>query len=178
MTTKVEHGSAPRSISFQQPVARMILWWIERLKGIYLRQHRLSDFTRLNDFLNAFNHWIEMAVVSAAELYLIGATSGDHAIAFAHIHRHRLFAQHMFPCFGGGNGLGHMQIDGCGDVNSIDLLIKQQILPGAVPFRRPKFSGERFNERAALATDGYKIAVRRIAQRRRNSLARYVATTD
>ena len=117
-------------------MALMRRWRIERLKGIYLGQHRLSDFTRLNDFLDASNHRIKMAIVSNAELYLVSATRSDHAIAFGHVHGHGLFAQDVPPCFGRGGRLLGVQVHRRGDVHRIDAGLADQVLPARVRPRR------------------------------------------
>ena len=123
MATEVEHWPASGSIFLKQPVSRIVNLRIERLEGIYLGQHREPDFTRLNYLLCAFDHWIEMAVVRDPKLHLVQPTSRDHAIAFTRIHRHWLFAQHMFSRFRSGDRLPGMQMDRGGDVNGDDFLI-------------------------------------------------------
>ena len=104
---------------------RVSRFWIERFEGVYLSQHRNPDFTQLNYFLNAFDHRIKTAVVGDPKFHFTHSAGGDNAIAFTHIHRHRLFAQHMLPCFRGGNRLISMQMNRRGDVNRVDFLITQ-----------------------------------------------------
>ena len=77
----------------------MIRFWLKPFEGIDLSQHWDADLTRLDYFLNALNYRIEMAVVSDAKLYIVCATSRDHAIAFADVQSHGLLAHHMLPCF-------------------------------------------------------------------------------
>ena len=123
MTAKVEHRPAAGELFPQQPRARMISRGIELLERIDLRQHGGAYFPGFDNCLNAFDDRIKMAVVSNAEFHFVAATSFNHLIALADIHRHRLFAEHVLPCFGGRDGLRSMQVNRCGDVDRVDLFI-------------------------------------------------------
>lgn len=64
-----------------------------------------------------------MTVIGNAQLHIVGAAGGDHAITFFDIHRHWFFAQHMLARFSRRNGLRCVKINWCGNVNGINLRI-------------------------------------------------------
>src|SRR6202140_6003092 len=97
MTAKVEHWPAAGDVLLQQPRARIIGGRIEPFKRIDLRQHRYADFTGFDNALNAFDHGIEVSVVSHAELHPIVASGSNHPIALLHRDCHWLFTKHMLP---------------------------------------------------------------------------------
>src|ERR1043165_6961633 len=64
------------------------------------------------------------------------------------------------------------------DVDGIDLVIYQQVLPLRTPSPCPEFTCERFRQFSLRPADCDQFAQRRIAQSRSDALARDVATTD
>ena len=49
---------------------------------------------------------------SDAEPHAVRRAGRDHPVALGHVHRHRLFAEHVLAALGGGDGLLRVQADG------------------------------------------------------------------
>src|SRR6185369_17083209 len=116
--------------------------------------------------------------VSNTELYIISPARIDHPIAFSHVERHRLLTQHVFASFCGSNYLFGVQMNRSGNVDSIDFIVHQQIVPVCTPPPRTEFLRERFRELGLRSANRDQLAQRRIAQRRRYTPSRDVATSD
>src|SRR5215472_8513811 len=108
MAAEIKHRPSAGSLLPQKPGARVLGAGVERLECVHLREDWRTDFSGLDDVPGAFNDWIKMAVIGDAEFHPVGLCRSNHSIAFGRIHRHWLFAQHMFPGFGRGNRLRSM----------------------------------------------------------------------
>jgi len=178
MTTKVHHRSSARDRRLQQPRPRMIRWRIEILEGIQLGEHRRADFTGGDDLFDPVHRWMEAAVVGNAERHAMRPARRDHAIAFGAGHRHRLFAQHVLAGLGGGDGLGGVQVHRGRDVDTLHVVIRNEILPPRVPAPRSNLRRECWRELAACTADGDDLAAGRVEQRRRDPPADDVARAN
>src|SRR6185369_10864788 len=64
------------------------------------------------------------------------------------------------------------------DVNRIDLVIHQKVVPVRRPPPRAKLTRERVSEFGSCSADCYQLAERRVTQSRSYALSRDVATTN
>ena len=119
-----------------------------------------------------------MPIVRNAQLNVVGTTGSDHSIALGDVECHRLFTQDMFASFGGGDCLFSVQVNWSGDVEGVDLLVHQQLLPLRIPALRAEFTRKRLCEMNPCPADRDQFAQWRIAQCRSDALARDVAATD
>jgi hypothetical protein len=53
----------------------------------------------------------------------------DHAITLSCIERHRLLTQNMFASLSSRNRLFRVQMYGSGNVDGVDFIVRQQIVP-------------------------------------------------
>src|SRR2546422_11366107 len=116
MASKVEHGAAASFGFLDKPVARVSGLGIEPLEGIDLDYHGPADLAGSNDFLDAVDGRIKMAVIRHTEFNVMVSTGGIHPVALFDIQGHWFFAENMFAGFCGRDGLGDVDINRRRDV--------------------------------------------------------------
>src|SRR5258708_2883650 len=178
VAAEIKHWSAAGEVLFQQPRTRVASLRIELFERIDLQKHGSADFAGFDNGLDAFYYGIKVPVVRNPEFDPVAATRCDHLIAFAHIHGHRLFAEHVLSCFRGRDGLLSMQVNRGGDVNRVDLFIEQKLLPIQIPSLCAKFFGERRREFRLGPVYSDQLARRQITQGGCDPLLRNVTTTN
>src|SRR5438132_2396676 len=178
MTAKVEHWPTTGLCFLQEPGARVVRARVKPFEGIDLCDYNLADFPRCQNLFEAQNQWIKVPVISNTKFDSTTGARGDHAITFASVERHGLFAKNMFAGRSGGECLARVQMHRRRDVNGINLLVGDQLFPVSIPLSRAEFSRKRLGLVEASATYRKQIAVQQVAQRRCNSLASDVAATD
>src|SRR2546427_3385128 len=178
MTAEIEHWSAAGFRFFNKPMSHVAGLGVEPLKYVELSHHWPANLAGANDFLDASDSWIKMAVVSHTKSDVMRPAGVGHALALFNIQSHRLFAQDMFPGVRGGNGLGGMEVDRRGNVDGIDLFIEHQCLPFCAPLSSAELLRKRLDQFHAVARDRNQITVGQVTQRRSDTLARDVATAN
>ena len=103
----------------------------------------------------------------------VRAARGEHAIAFAGVHRHRLLAEHVLAGVSRGDRLFRMEPDRRRDVDASDVRVGERSCQPRIPSaarRRPCANASASS--ASGPADGDEIASRRIAQRRARRASR------
>ena len=119
-----------------------------------------------------------MAVVRDAERNAVRARGREHALARAHVQRHRLLAEHVLAGLRGSHGLLGVPAHGGREVDGVDARIAEHLAPVGVPAAGPMSLGELGGQVRARPGHRRERAPGAVAQRGRDALGRDVARAD
>src|SRR5437588_11076670 len=90
-----------------------------------MKDARLAQLARLDDFHGWQLAWIEMKPISRHELYIVLCAGINHLLAIVLGHSQWFFTEHMHASLGGSNHKLAVHRIGPGDVNRIDIATVQ-----------------------------------------------------